>query len=135
MDVRAVENAIAPILRAALEDIADRATANIREAISIPVEYAEGGLIIRSSPGEPPRREDGALMAGIDFNIVDGEGLPELYITAERLGMGDADAARVLEDGGLNGQGHYVAPRPYMAPEAEAIRGYGPEIVRNHLAG
>jgi hypothetical protein len=135
VDAKAVEATIAPMLRRAMDAIGDRAVANIRKAISVPVEYTSGGGIIRSNPGQPPRMEEGELHSGIDYEVIGGDGLPELRVTAQRAGFGDDDAARVLEDGGLNGQGNYVAPRPFMRPEADEMRNYAVEMTREHLSG
>jgi hypothetical protein len=136
IDQRGIMLAIAPQLKRATEEIVETAAEHIRQAISVPVEYASGGVVIRSQPGEPPREETGSMGLGIDHEVAtDDNGLPMGWVTAQRSAAdGDEDAARVLEEGGLNGQGHYIAPRPYMLPEAEEMKAYAPGIVAKHLS-
>lgn len=52
-----------------------------RDLVSVPVEY-EGGSVIRSRPGEPPRMETGELRENITFTVVeDADGIKGTFIS------------------------------------------------------
>jgi hypothetical protein len=125
-------------LLAASQEIGERAVAEIQESLSVPVERLPGGVVIRSAPGEPPRMETGALRENVEYVVLlDDEGVPEIHVMSDRppQGAGDqADAAAILEYGGVNQAGREVAPRPYMAPEADRIAEWAPEVVARHIA-
>lgn len=52
--------------------------ADLQNAVAVPVEEI-GGRIIRSVPGEPPRRETGALLDGLDA-VVSESGPDEITL-------------------------------------------------------
>jgi hypothetical protein len=53
-----------------MRDIGKRAEANLEEALSVPVgrDFA-GGVVQRSLPGEPPRKETGQLQGNIESAV------------------------------------------------------------------
>ncbi len=65
------------------------------------VEHKPDGTVVRSQVGEFPRRDTGRLVAGLTYDVVDGEnGLPEVVINSDREpGYGDPDnVPKILED-------------------------------------
>lgn len=61
---------IVPVFEQAGSDMVN----DMREMISVPVEYIAGPrggiIVIRSNPGEPPRRETGDLWASIQYLVI-----------------------------------------------------------------
>lgn len=112
-----IESALLPGIKAGLLNLGDRATGELLEMLSVPVEY-EGSGIIRSAPGEPPRKEFGELVATIDSNLVDG---PDLFPS---LRVSIAGVAEELEFGSGN-----VEPRPHMGPLRESMKNYAADEV------
>lgn len=55
-------------LAAPMEDLAD----DVRKRIGVPVERS-GGRVIRSKPGEPPRRDTGRLQASVDAARIEND--------------------------------------------------------------
>lgn len=126
-----------PGMRAAAEAIGLQEVGEIQTRLSVPVERMPDGTVIRSAPGDSPRTEEGHLLMGVDSNVENGpSGLPELTISITRSpGPGDqADAARILDEGGYNQQGRYVAPRPMAHPAAERIKEYAPTVVSEQIS-
>ncbi len=79
---------------------------DVRERISVPVEYVGDGIVIRSDPGEPPRREFGHLWASTDHSVGNGpRNDPQLTV------RNNAAYARRLE----YGEGR-LAARPFFGP-------------------
>lgn len=77
-----------------------------------PVEYANG-RVIRSRVGESPRKETGALQAGIKSDV-DRIGSNAVELTFSTSRNGDVSVPRYLERGeGARGK------RPYMRPAME----------------
>jgi hypothetical protein len=63
------EQAMTVLLDAGLyvmEDRFQREADQVREDLAVDVEYIGDGRVIRSQPGEPPRRETGDLQGSID---------------------------------------------------------------------
>lgn len=52
------------------------AVSDIKSALKVPVEY-RGDVVIRSLPGEAPRRETGDLQGSIDAKTIDGQDGPD----------------------------------------------------------
>ena len=53
---------------AAAEQLGPEIVADVRQAASVPVEK-EGGRIVRSKAGEPPRKQTGALVESIGYEV------------------------------------------------------------------
>ena len=82
--------------------IADELRDRVREAVSVDVEYY-GGIVIRSRPGEPPRRETGDYSNSIlSASGEDGDEIWGSAYTDHWKGH--------LEDGFQN-----IAPRPHWS--------------------
>jgi hypothetical protein len=111
-----IEHALLPGIKSGLLGLGDRATAELIEMLSVPVEF-DGNKVIRSAPGEPPRREDGDLIATVDSNLVPG---PDV-LPALRVSIGGH--AEELEYGAFTNFGQ-VEPRPHMAPLRESMKTY-----------
>jgi hypothetical protein len=77
----------------------------LRESVSVPVQYA-GSRVIRSAPGEPPRRETGDYRAGL------GTELTFLPAGVSTSIFTDAPLGPWLENGTSRG----LAARPHFAP-------------------
>lgn len=113
---------IMPRVEIAFEKRFNQGVKSVAESLNVPVtRNAAGRVIARSRPGEPPRRETGALRAGAGSDV-DRENLEvsaHLYCVRDDQFYGEAaknpapaDLAIRLELGiGLSG------PRPYMRPE------------------
>lgn len=110
-----VDAQIVPDLRAAMEDALAKETAFIVQAVSIPV-VRIGTTVVRSYPGEPPRKDMGALSSHIYFEdvVYGGSGI-ESAIVAWRPATDFSwpDAAAVLEQGGNSPFGP-IEPRPFL---------------------
>lgn len=135
IDISALYRAIEVPLIAALTEIGEREVVSIAADLSVPVEYTDDG-VIRSSPGEPPRKEEGQLVSHVEYTISTGEELPELEISAHRPPTEEDDdprAAIVLEEGGKSAWG-MIAPRPFMAPALARVESYAVEVVASHFA-
>ncbi len=129
IDTSLLLQAISPGVAAALQDISLREVEAIQQDISVPVERGpDGRVTVRSAPGEPPRTEEGVLLMHVEGHIEQGEsGLPELAIIASRPPDGGDDqslTAVILEEGGMNQDGRYVAPRPFMTPALVRVEQY-----------
>lgn len=100
--------------RRAIENIAKDMEAELKEVLNTPVENVDG-KIIRSSPGEAPRRETGRLKASIGTQVnISGN---EVQLIAGDL-YGHAPYALYLEYGTLN-----TAARPYLLPALSKYSG------------
>jgi hypothetical protein len=127
LDPQRAARGLYPALAEALKQIGAKEVAEIREDLSVPVELGEDGKIIRSSPGEPPRKEFGILQENVEYAVVPGEGaipLPELIISSSRppISSGDdPEAPRVLE---------LELHRPYMTPAMIRVKGYAADFIR-----
>lgn len=116
IDNNLVANALADSLSQWLTKLAQQEVEQIREDISVPVEYVERNgviFVIRSRPGEPPRTETGALIKGIKFVVEDSDQLPNLLIYSERNSEGDDPRVpQFLE----------AARRPYITTALTRVR-------------
>jgi hypothetical protein len=71
----AIQDAIA----AALRDEGETLSSDVRSRISVPVEKS-GGKIIRSKPGEPPRKDTGRLHAEINTQTIVAGDVAEMAV-------------------------------------------------------
>lgn len=129
IDPNLFARALAPALGAALEELGETETAAIKLDLSVPVVHTGTGQTIRSSPGEPPRRDEGVLRANVEHvTLREGDfGMPVLEIMSNRPPREDNDqwdAAVILEFGGVSQSGRTIEPRPYMRPSLERLRKY-----------
>lgn len=129
IDPARLARALSAMLTPALEAMGDKEVASIREDLSVPVERGEDGLIVRSSPGQPPRKEFGILQEFVVREVVAGDnGLPMLRIESTRPTISaddDPDAPRVLE---------MEIDRPYMAPALVRMKGYALSFIEKFLS-
>jgi hypothetical protein len=105
----------------AMEDVVAGITADVKERIGVPVEYA-GGHVIRSKPGEPPRTEFGDYINSWTYTVVrngdvitgtSGSTLPGRGVWLEK------------------GTGR-IRPRPHVEPAYQQARAEaGPQIKQN----
>jgi hypothetical protein len=138
IDPLLLARALRPVLAAALDQLGDKEVAEVQEAISIPVVFTVGReqkhrVVKRSSPGEPPRMEEGVLITHVrhDVSADDASGLPSLTISASRPPENadhDPEAAVILEFG----RGR-VAARPYMRPALTRLEGYAVDFLAARL--
>lgn len=111
-----------PILRDSFDREGEAIVGSIVQLISVPVEKIGPGRVVRSKPGEPPRRESGELSRGIMHNVVASKGLVQLVVSAERAPIraesyyppSQEDASVHLEQGGRTSWNTQLKPRPYM---------------------
>jgi hypothetical protein len=100
---------------AALRDTAD----DMRRIISVPV-VRSGGKVIRSKPGEPPRKDTGKLLASVQ-SVVE---------SLEKDKVRGSVSTNVFYDVFLTNGTSKMAPRPYAGPtEAKWER-----LIENRLA-
>jgi hypothetical protein len=94
---------------------------DVRDRISVPVEYV-GDYVIRSSPGEPPRKEFGNLWGSCEHTV---DNQPALTVMA---GGPSAPYAKKLE----YGDGAKLKPRPYFGPlRAHWTPMIGPRLIES----
>ena len=98
----------------AIERLGQQVADEWKERISVPVEYARGPRggrkIIRSEPGEPPRRESGVLWESIAAQTeADG------YVVTTVIGS-DVEYAPYLQEGTFE-----MFPRPMM-PDPDQLQ-------------
>ncbi len=105
-------------LESALRTAGTDEVEQIRQDIGIQVGHASG-FVVRSQPGEPPRREKGELQASIYSNV----SRPEPNVVQLAIGS-TADYASNLEFGGFSNFGE-VLPRPFMRPSMERFTAGG----------
>jgi hypothetical protein len=99
--------------RLALNEIGRRGVADIRDSINVRVQYV-GHLVIRSDPGEPPRREFGDLYRSIHYRVAPkAETVEALEIYTDRYPV-----AVYLEFGTT-----FMEPRPFFEPQRKKMRG------------
>jgi HK97 gp10 family phage protein len=106
--------------------LAQELVRDIRKAINKPVEYQRVGKgttsVIRSKPGEYPRKETGNLRKSIDW-WEDPDA-----IAAEVGANVDAPYWSDLEYGTVN-----TAPRPFVRPRLQVLRREAPKIIGNEI--
>ncbi|TXH56139.1 MAG: hypothetical protein E6Q97_07145 [Desulfurellales bacterium] len=129
--------ALEPKITAALVEIGEAETLAIQKHLSVPVGRDFTGRVNqRSEPGDAPRMEEDILRQNISYIINQTPESFVLTITAVRPPESHDDqphAAAVLEFGGANQQGKYVAPRPFMYPALTRVAGYLEEVVGKHF--
>jgi hypothetical protein len=116
-----VEGVMAVLTRSVadeLRDLGPAVEADIVELVSVPVQYA-GSEVIRSRPGEPPRRETGIYRDSIRHEVIDGEAGPD---SATLHLFTNSVIGTYLEYGTSA-----MKPRPHFGPTFEAWRD---EVVR-----
>ncbi len=124
-----VENKIKDSLRARLKMIGRQGTREIKTMIAIRVEYPKGwprGMVfdpqlwprpIRSKPGEPPRKDTGALQRSIGWEYLGSSALGGgRQRDIVRIGSANVKYSVTLELGGLNEELRHVAARPFLRP-------------------
>lgn len=130
--------ALEPRITAALVEIGEAETLAIQKHLSVPVGRDFTGRVNqRSEPGEAPRMEEDILRQNISYIINQEPDAFTLTITAVRPPESPDDqphAAAVLEFGGANQQGKYVAPRPFMFPALTRVAGYFEEVVAKRFS-
>jgi len=80
-----------------------------------------------SAPGEPPASLTGVLAGSIHFTKV-----TDLLSSVADVSV-NADYASILEDGGFNEDGNYVAPRPFIRPAFQAAIERAEEVFDREL--
>lgn len=65
-------------------EVADAQVADIKKRISVPVDR-RGSTVIRSKPGEPPRKDTGALYESIEQFTADSFTTIETVISTDRV--------------------------------------------------
>lgn len=92
------------------------AQADIEESISVPVgrDFA-GNAVIRSAPGEPPRRDESQLYGNVESAVFSRPNVIGSVVSSSRPET--PSVPQELEFGGVR-----VAPRPYMAPAMDRFR-------------
>lgn len=137
IDHAALNLAVTPFLMNGLEAIGNRAVDEIKADLDTPVERDFSGAVVGRSPaGSPPYREHGILQAHVEANVVAKNvvtNLPFLRVEASRPPEGgddQPDAAVVLEFGGTNQDGKFVAARPFMGPAKLRIEDYAGEMLQ-----
>ncbi len=117
---------------AALKDLGKRDEEWIRDALSVDVEY-EGSHIIRSAPGDFPRRETGELQGTIASEPSGGgDGAAVAVSAGPAIGDDGQDYAYTLEYGGYSG-GHHILPRPFMSKAFTMTEGSYLEFIAERL--
>jgi hypothetical protein len=109
-DTDFAQGIVADILDAVAEEaerLGAEIAADVRESIDIPVEPTSSGYVVRSRPGEPPRRESGHLWESIGFEVARDDGRRRVGLSV----YSDDPKAAGLEYGRDD-----VRPRPFMAP-------------------
>lgn len=92
-------------IRHAMEEAGNDAADDLRELISIPVVRTKG-KVIRSSPGQPPRKDTGALLASVK-SVIDEIEKDRIAVTIST----DTDYDQFLKNGTAR-----MAARPFDGP-------------------
>jgi hypothetical protein len=140
IDRARLRKALVPPLTSGTLALAREGVRRIKQRISIPVgRDANGNVVQRSLPGEPPRKEHGQLQMHVEQKVsVKGDGIKgEVYASRPPIeNLDDPEAAIRLEYGGYS-HGVHIAPRPYMRPEFDLLRKEAPkeyaDQLKNHL--
>jgi hypothetical protein len=94
----AIHAAVADSIEQTARDIAD----DLRHRMSVPV-VRSGSKVIRSRPGEPPRKDKGGLVASVQVRMILGDAAAP--VVAEIFS--DSEIAVYLEEGT-----EHMSPRP-----------------------
>lgn len=97
------------------------AVEEIREAISVPVDYGSKPPT-RSKPGEPPRKDKGLLYEGVSYEVTEDAGSLTLTVSSAR---DETPAVPEILEFELN--------RPYMRPSFDIIRAKIGSIIADPL--
>lgn len=120
IDPMRVAASIAEPIKAWLAKIGEEEIEQIKKDLSVDVEVVERGgawFIVRSRPGEAPRRETGALQRGVSFAIEDSDQLPNLLVYSKREHEGDDPKVPQYLDGSPPSMN-----RPYMTTALARLR-------------
>ena len=123
--VSQMKKEIAEAIKTSMDVFLGEEVERTKESISIPV-GREKGQIIRSKPGENPRKEEGDLYASVKKEVVE-EG--EIGIIVGTMFSDDPKSAW-LNDGTSDGR---IAPRPFWDRAWERIKNNG-EKLENSIA-
>jgi hypothetical protein len=112
-------------LKSGTEALCRQSERRIKQRISIPVgRDANGNVVVRSAPGEPPRKEFGQLQSHVEHDVVvQGEKVVGSVYSHRppREPRDDPNAAVRLEYGGYS-HGVHIQPRPHVVQEVELLR-------------
>lgn len=117
--VRDMKERARPVMR----EVNDKGTEIWREVLSVPVGRS-GRKIIRSKPGEPPRKEKGRLPPDIKGEVTSGESV----VTSNNYT--DNKVAGYL-DGGTR----TIAPRPHAVVVARRLFAFARGFIGNAIFG
>lgn len=123
--------------REALAELAKVAVADVKQRLSVPVEW-NNGHAIRSSPGEPPRLDTGELEDNVrgevwvesdsqGADIISSRPASVQYNSSTQSTQGSKDSPYVpmiLE---------FEINRPYMRPSLEEMKSIAPQIIAKIL--
>lgn len=104
------EEAIIRTANFLVRSVAQRAKGLIRNSSPTGRVYNKNGRLHQASaPGEPPANDTGSLADGITFTLMTKNNMLAVVLAP-------ANYASLLEFGGFNEEGNFVAPRPFMHP-------------------
>lgn len=136
VDDAALRKALLPPLLSGAEALGRASERRIKDRVSVPVgRDSNGNVVVRSAPGEPPRKEHGQLQSHVDHDVaVEGERVVGSIWSARppREPGDDPDAAVRLEFGGYSG-GFHIEPRPHVVQEVELLRREAPAEFADQL--
>lgn len=120
-----------PIERA-MNHLGEKGIKEVQELISVPVEIDPvTGMMIRSAPFEPPRKETGELFNNVNKHVqVNAENM-EVVLTIVSERPSTPEAPHVLEYGGGAWE---IAPRPYMSVAFQKIKEYALQTISSALS-
>lgn len=118
---QSVINEINSAARAAVTDILRDARRELRDSINVPVQRV-GSEVIRSDPGEPPRREFGDLWKSIQISVVQ---VSDTQIRGRLYSNDKTGKVLALEYGRLDGS---LEPRPFFGPQQKRLAASLPAI-------
>lgn len=116
--------------RLALNEVGRRGVAHIRSLIDVRVQYV-GSWVIRSDPGEPPRREHRDLQKSITYKVEAKATTLEdmmIYVDDSRRSDGKEGVAFFLEYGTF-----HVEPRPFWEVSREVINRFAYETFQERF--
>lgn len=106
----------------AVETVAAGITADVKQRIGVPVGYANG-RVIRSRPGEPPRREFGDYIGSWTYTVVR-----------------EGDVIKGTSGSTMPGRGVWlekgtgrIAPRPHVEPAYQQARAEATQQIKQNL--
>lgn len=130
---RIIYEAIRPALERALNRVGERGVQELRDALMTPVEIDPvTGWLIRSNPGEPPRKETGELLNNLGADIIPNASDMSVTLIIKSERPSTPEAPDVLEYGGGAWD---IEPRPYMTPQFREMQTYWVQMVVDALEG